>query len=350
MTDIRTIDKNFSIKTAIKKDNMNFFDIDNHPFIIYGVFKENGIYRRMPESVAKTVSDGVFQLHDKTAGGRVRFKTDSQHIAIIAKMHNISKASHFSLSGTAGFDLYEKTDSEYNYIKTFVPPYEINDGFESTIDLKTKKLRDITINFPNYSGVSELLVGIDDNSTLTNGDNYNNVKPVVFYGSSITQGGCASRPGNSYEAILSREFDIDYINLGFSGNAKAEDEITDYICSLDMSVFVYDYDHNAPTVEHLANTHEKMFKAIRKKHPNLPIIIMSRPQYNLNENERQRLEIITKTYNNAINSNDKNVYLIDGPTLMALAKNNGTVDNCHPNDLGFMSMAKAVKKILSKLI
>ena len=117
-----------------------------------------------------------------------------------------------------------------------------------------------------------------------------------------------------------------------------------------MSIFVYDYDHNAPTIEHLKNTHEPMFKAIRSAQPDLPIVILSRPQFILTDAEEKRLEIIKTTYQNAINSGDKNVYLITGPELMKYAGNDGTVDNCHPNDVGFHSMAKVLGDLLEKLL
>jgi len=117
-----------------------------------------------------------------------------------------------------------------------------------------------------------------------------------------------------------------------------------------MSVFVYDYDYNAPTPEHLMSTHERMFLKVREKNPDLPIIMMSRPQFLLDDDAKKRLEIITTTYNNALNRGDKNVYLIDGPTLMAKAGTEGTVDNCHPNDLGFYSMASALGDVLEKII
>lgn len=120
-------------------------------------------------------------------------------------------------------------------------------------------------------------------------------KPVVYYGSSITQGACASRPGNCYESILSRRLDCDYINLGFSGSAKGEDAIVDYIIGLDMSVFVMDYDYNAPTPEHLEKTHSKMFKAIRAEHPTLPIIIMPRPKFYLNAGQKAMVDIVHNT-------------------------------------------------------
>ena len=153
----------------------------------------------------------------------------------------------------------------------------------------------------------------------------------------------------SYQAIVSRKFDYDYINLGFSGNAKAEDEIAEYISNLDMSVFVYDYDYNAPSEEHLRRTHEKMFKTIRKKQPFLPVIMMSRPKYYLTDAEQERRSIIEITYKNAVSARDKNVYLIDGEALTELCKDEGTVDGTHPTDFGFVSMANAVSKILANI-
>ena len=117
-----------------------------------------------------------------------------------------------------------------------------------------------------------------------------------------------------------------------------------------MSVFVYDYDHNAPSVEHLKETHQKMFMTIRKAQPNLPIVMLSRPKYRLQGMDQPRLEIIKKTYTDALAAGDRNVYFIDGPTLMKYAKNEGTVDGCHPNDLGFYSMAKVLIPVLRKLL
>lgn len=177
---------------------------------------------------------------------------------------------------------------------------------------------------------------------------YIDKKPMVYYGSSITQGACASRPGNCYQGYICRAFNCDYINLGFSGNAKAEDEIIEYIKSLDMSIFVCDYDHNAPSAEHLKNTHEKMFKAIREAHPDIPIIIMSAPIWNPSGAWKERRDIVEQTYKNARATGDENVYFIDGKALMSLCENNGTVDNCHPTDLGFYSMAQVLGDLIEK--
>ena len=348
MSNISQIDRNFAVQTSLNIENIRFHSIREEPFSIYGVFYENGAYRRLPEQVAQSVSEKVYQLHTHTAGGRVRFVTDSRYVAIKAVMHNIGKMPHFALTGSAGFDLYVGKRQEY--FGAFVPPFDISDGYESVVRFDSQAQREITLNFPLYSGISELYIGLEDGATLKKAPAYKHSKPIVFYGSSITQGGCASRPGNAYQNIVSRALQTDYWNLGFSGSAKGEPEIAQYIAGLDMSVFVYDYDHNAPTLEHLEATHQKMFSLIREQNPDLPILILSRPKYRLTETEQKRLAIIKRTYDEAIAAGDQHTYMIDGPTLMRYAKNDGTVDIHHPNDLGFHSMAKVLIPQLRALL
>jgi len=345
MKDITKIDKNFAANTSFQKNDIVFLSIDEAPIKIYGIFKENGSYRRLPESVAKTVSDGVYELHVKSAGGRVRFMTDSKYVAIRVKLKGTTPVPHGAFTGSAGFDIYSGT----KYIKTFIPPIDMTDGYESIAEFGSNELRDITINFPRYSEILEMYIGIQNSAAIKEPIPYKNSKPIVYYGSSITQGGCASRPGMTYQNIVSRRLNLDFINLGFSGNAKGEDEIANYIKKLDMSLFVYDYDHNAPTPEHLRATHERMFKIIRSANPDLPIIIMPRPKYILDEVECEHLEVVRKTYDNAAASGDKNVYFISNTELTKLCKDEGTVDNCHPTDYGFVSMADAVCEMIERI-
>lgn len=345
MSDISKIDKNFKVNTNINKEDIKFYDARVAPFRVYGVFYEDGKFRRMPEEVAKTVTTGVLYLHANTAGGRVRFKTNSQYVAINTKMTCITHMDHFPLCGSAGFDLY----ADGVYKKTFRPPYDIMDGYESIIEFDSAKMREITINFPLYSDVCELCIGLARDAEIHAPTPYRVEKPIVYYGSSVTQGGCASRPGMAYQALISREIDTDFINLGFSGNARAEDEMCNYIKTLDMSAFVMDYDYNSPSVEHLESTHEKMFLAIREAQPNLPIVLLSAPIAVLDETYKARREIIRRTYTSALARGDKNVYFIDGPTLMSICGTEGTVDSVHPTDLGFFSMAKAIINVLKEI-
>ncbi|MBR6426308.1 MAG: hypothetical protein IKS28_00630, partial [Clostridia bacterium] len=181
-------------------------------------------------------------------------------------------------------------------------------------------MQDLIIDFPLYNDVDKLFIGVSDKALFETPAGYGRRVPVVYYGSSITQGGCASRPGNSYQAMLSRALDCDYINLGFSGSAKGEQIIARYIAGLEMSAFVFDYDHNAPDAEHLARTHEPFFLTVREAHPDTPVIIISKPDViNVDpEAERSfavRRDIIRKTYENALSRGDKNVYFIDGASI-----------------------------------
>lgn len=343
---MHNIDPNLVVPTKLEKDDIRFFNVLEEPFQVYGVFYEDGAFRRLPEAVAETVSPGVLGLHRHTAGGRVRFRTDSPYIAVSVRLGKVNHNSHLSTVGSAGLDLY--IEEEDRCVKSFIPPRGVEGHFESVIDLKRSGVDSFTVNLPMYAEVISLHIGLKEGCTLLPPKPLPCDKKVVFYGSSITQGGCASRPGNSYEAMLSRRFGFDYVNLGFSGNAKGEDTIANYIAELSMDVFVYDYDHNAPNPEYLAATHEKMFRAVREKHPNIPIVMMCRPKYYVTQDTQRRMDVIRTTCENAKASGDSRVYLLTGPELMAMCGEDGLIDACHPNDFGFASMAKAVGDLFER--
>lgn len=355
MSNIANIDKNFEVKSTIGKEDVVYKNVLEEPFKIYGIFYEDGKFRRIPEAVAESVSKGVLALHANCAGGRVRFKTNSPYVAIYAELENVCRAPHFALTGTAGFDLYEDINGVDRFVQIYVPPYDVKDSYESIHEFTEQRERELTINFPLYTDVKNLYVGVAKDAYIKAPEPYKIEKPVVYYGSSITQGGCAARPGTCYEAIISRRLSCDHINLGFSGVAKAEDEIAEYISNLDMSVFVYDYDHNAPTLEHLQKTHERMFKKIREKNPTLPIIFASKPKYLGDEfgdkipRYKETREEVYNTYKKAIAAGDKNVYFVNGDELMKYAEYEGTVDVSHPTDLGFASMAKVFGDLIEKI-
>ncbi|MBQ9939328.1 MAG: hypothetical protein IJO96_07340 [Oscillospiraceae bacterium] len=349
MKTIYDVDKNFKANTNFNKEDIVFYDVREKPFNLYGLFWENGKFRRLPEAVAKATNEGVHFLHANSAGGRVRFKTDSPYVAVFAKIGDINKGDHGALTGTAGFDIYSTSEDGQVFEALYHPSLDIVDKVEAIAEFDCKKMRELTLNLPLYSEVCELYLGLAEGCTLEEASPYKYQCPVVYYGSSITQGGCASRPGTCYQGLISRRFDCDYINLGFSGSARGEDVIAEYIADLDMSLFVYDYDHNAPTVEHLANTHERMFRIIREKNPTLPIIMLTRPRVMLAEHEKERLKIVERTYQNAVAAGDKNVYFISGAELMKYCGDEGTVDKCHPTDYGFASMAKVLGDLMATI-
>ncbi|MBO5452411.1 MAG: hypothetical protein J6A69_00380 [Clostridia bacterium] len=358
MKNIMEVDKNFKHQ-SIDKTDIKLYDVRKEPFKIYGCYLEESgeKFRRVPENVAKNMNDCAYFLHTCTAGVRVRFKTDSQYVALKAVMPTVSLMPAMAVTGSCGFDLY----ADGHYFNTFVPPikyedrfratYDVYGGYESIINFPDRKMRDIIINFPLYSDVSDVILGLQEDAKLLEGNKYTYEKPIVFYGSSITEGGSASRPGNSYEAVISRRLDSNYLNLGFSGSAVAEKTIAEYISNLDMSVFVYDYDHNSPNPEHYKKTHKPMFDIIREKNPDLPVIMVTRPNTCQSEQIEERIKIAYETYETALKNGDKNVYFINGQDILNYSDPDMmTVDGCHPNDFGFWCMAEVIGKKIKEVL
>lgn len=343
MTDITQFDKNFKVWSDLGRNDIVWHDANTEPFTLYGVFYDGECYRRMTDDVAKTVNDGVRELCKHTAGGRVCFSTDSDFVAITCKRPALWRMAHMTLVGSAGFDLYTRANGVLTHYGTFVPSNETH-GYSSIVKFPTKEKREILIHFPLYAGVTELSVGVAEGAALEKWGGYNREKPVVFYGSSITQGACASTPGGDYIGRVSRRFDTNYINLGFSGSAKGEDTMMEYIAGLDMSCFVYDYDQNVPDAAHLEKTHYAGYRKVRDAHPDMPIIMMSSPHYDKPMWEGSvRRDVIAASFARAKAEGDENVYFIDGKVTFPTFNADGcTVDTCHPNDLGFWRMSEAV--------
>lgn len=351
---IDEIDQNLRIETDITEPDLVWLDARKAPFVIHGVlYDENqGCFVRLPQAIADTVSQGVADLNHHTAGGRLRFCTDSKCIAIRAVMATDYLMSHITLIGQSGFDLYHKQeDGTELYYQSFRPPMGMRTGYSSAV-MTHGKMTEYTINFPLYDGVKELYIGLKKDSLLEQPAAYRHAKPVVYYGSSITQGGCASRPGNSYQGILTRRLGTDHINLGFSGSGRAEKEMVAYLAGLDMSVFVCDYDYNCLSDEHLWQTHEPLYRAVREAKPDLPIILISAPTVLKEpENFSERRRAVRGTYDKAIAEGDKNVYFIDGAELFAgECWDSCTVDGVHPNDFGFYRMAMRIEQTLKPII
>ena len=345
------IDKNLQVETSINIEDIIWFDAaDFSPIKIYGALGGTKPYARMDLNVAGSINSGIWGLSKNCAGIRLRFRTNSPYIAIKSKWSWLDYMPHMPLSGSSGFDLYSYKNGRQELVGAFLPPMDCKYGYES-VRYVSGEMTDYILNFPHYNDVDVLYIGVKKGCEFEEPAQYINEKPVVYYGSSITQGGCATRPGNSYQNFLSRAFDIDYINLGFSGSGRAEDAMIDYLKNLDMSVFVSDYDYNAPDDQHLYNTHYKLYKGIREKHPNIPYIILTKPDYKhyVGMDDKRRLAIF-ETYKRALDEGDKNVYLIDGATLFADDEWDAcTVDACHPNDLGFYRMAEALKPVFAKI-
>ncbi len=358
---IEEVDKNFIVSADITEPDIVWYNAKD--FSLHGVFycEQEKRYLRFPHEIAKTVSESVAFLNTSTSGGRVRFKTNSSYIAIRVVSDRLGALPIMPKSGYSGFDLYRNFEGRDRYFTTFIPQDTKADGYSS--GTKTYgELTNYTINFPLYGGVQELFIGLKKDAVLENPTPYRHTLPIVFYGSSITQGGCASRPGNCYQGFLSRRLDTDFINFGFSGSGKGEKEMAEYIASLSMRLFVLDYDSNAPSEEWLNATHYPFYKTVREKNPNLPIVIISHPSalqrvtYECKVEPtwgtfEKRRDIIYNTYKRALNEGDTNVYFLDGKEIFAGEEWDAvTVDGVHPNDFGFFRFAQKLETIIKPLL
>lgn len=353
---IADIDPNLKVPETLELDGLNWMSAGSPEFVLYGTPEDckNGPYRRIPKDVAESTSPGVAILATNTAGLRLRFRTDSPYVAVHAEWNEQVCFPHMAVTGVSGFDLYRMADGGQEFVGAFQPQFSSPNGYESGLGTPGG-MQDFVLNFPLYNDVNKLYIGVRSGSRFEKPGRYVNDRPVIFYGSSITQGGCASRPGNAYQNMLSRTLNMDYYNLGFSGNGCAEDTIVRYMASLPMSVFVSDYDHNAPSAEHLRATHFKMYEKVRAANPDVPYVILSKPDGRSVYPEglaanKERRDIIRATYEKAKASGDGNVYFIDGFDIFGDGlSDTATVDTCHPNDLGFRRYHDVLLPVFRKI-
>lgn len=356
--DISTVDAKLQDNQAGREEALQYCDVRKLPVDFYGLYapRGEGPFCRMPLDVAESVSRSVFNLSKQTAGGRIRFRTDSRRLAFhVVQREKVRYFAHMTFLGTSGFDLYQVDRGQYTFVKSFRPPIDRDKEFDVSVELPDASMREFVLNFPLYDWVSELYMGVEPGATVCAGTGYTAAeKPVVFYGSSVTQGGCASRPGTFHCALLSRWLDMDYICLGFSGSAKGEPEMADYLAQLDPAAYVIEYDYNAPDAEHLRRTHEPLFQKLRGAHPDVPILLVScvtLPTVEEGKELPERRAVIRRTYENARAAGDSKVWFLDGGTVLApFGGNECTVDGAHPTDLGFWLMARAWKPYLEEML
>ena len=346
------VTKNLGASLKTSMSSPVYLSVKNEPFRVYGLCE---YFRRIPESVAAECREGVQRLAANTTGARVRFKTNSDFLVVHAELDSYDLPTSKAMIASKDFDVYLVDNNGKQRFHTIFSSSVPEDWgiTESRIRFGDKTMRDIVLNFPITANIKELYIGLSEGSELLPGSEYKYKKPIVFYGSSIVHGEGAMRPGNTYPAIISRKLDTDFLNLGFRGNATAEEAMMRYIAGLPASVFVYDYDYNAPSIEHLEATHYAGYKIFREKQPKTPVIFASRVNYyegDIAAHEKRR-SIIKESYYRALSEGDRNVYFVDGAKIYPSDKRDEcTADGCHPNDMGYSYMADTFGEVIKPLI
>lgn len=180
-------------------------------------------------------------------------------------------------------------------------------------------------------------------------------KPIVFYGTSILQGGCASRPGMAHTNIISRRLNRECINLGFSGNGQLDLEVARVMAEVDAGVFVLDFVPNA-SVEQMKERMETFYRIIRNKHPKTPIVFIEDPIFTHTLFDQRVAHEVTRknqTLNEIFNSlkkkGEKDIYLIHSEKMIG-EDGEATVDGIHFTDLGMMRYANLITPFIKKMI
>ncbi len=338
---------------------MLFYSCFSAPFRVYGldvIDNTTQRYWRLSDEDSARVSEGVRARSKAPSGGRVRFRTDADIITIRLHLHETHVDWGASVCAGESVTVLVGTGITCQYRGVVCAEDYSHLDIEKRIWLRLsgekRHMRQVTIHLPFNDRIAGLEIGVEDGDTILPPADYTSPEKLLFYGSSITDGYCASQPGNTYSAMLSRWLDCDYQNLGFDGMAKGERAMAEIIAKKDFTIFVMDYDHNAPTVEHLAATHEPFFKIVRAAHPTAPVIFCSRPNFFENPPESaQRRDVIRRTYQNARDGGDDNVFFVDGETYFgSIGSECCTVDCCHPTDLGFFRMAERLYGVVQSIL
>lgn len=317
----------------------DFFTLEGT--VIPDSLKENR-YDRLPLSYKDIVREPVWELSKASAGMSIRFLTNSTNISVKWTVQNNFKMNHMAETGIKGIDLYFKNKETWQYLNTARPEGIHNEYL--LMSNMASEMREFKLFLPLYDGLVNIEVGIDANSVIKK-PLKNTLKPIIFYGTSITQGGCASRPGMAHTNIISRRLDINCINFGFSGNGRMEQPIAKLISEFDAAFYVIECLPNMMSPEQIASRTIPLVKIIREKHPETAIVFVENFIYEQSILDKKMSENLIKfntalktEYTKMIESGFDNIHYIDSKNATG-DDHEGTVDGVHFTDLGFIRYA-----------
>lgn len=339
---------------AIDPDSLKFVDGKELTLIGKGFTDTRDLYNRLPAHLEDKTRQAVWSLSKNCSGLAIRFHSNSRAIAAKWEVTEDGIMNHFAPSGIKGLDLYCLVDGKWTFVNSARPLGKTT--MSVIIDHMPKKEREYMLYLPLYDGLALLEVGVEATATIGHPtlDSPRKAKPVVFYGTSITQGGCASRAGMSYTSQLSRMLDRQVINLGFSGNGQLDLEIADAMGDIDASCFVIDCLPNV-TMAQMNEKYNTFLELIRKKKPKVPILLVENIAYpfmyfdkTVFSDLKEKNSLLKDIYSSHRKS-DKNIHYIKADRLIGNDQE-GTVDGVHLTDLGFTRMSSHLYPVIRKLI
>lgn len=340
-------------------DTIPWYDIRHLGVEGKGWTETKSFYDRLPAKAEGVVRGPVWNLSLDSAGMCVRFVTDANEIQARWELRSKSLAMpHMPATGVSGLDLYVKdAGGTWRWLATGRPTkFPVNSA--TLAKNLPEGTREYLLYLPLYNGVKTVEIGIPKDYSLWKAPPYpDHRKPIVFYGTSITQGGCASRTGMVHTAIVGRRLNYPVINLGFSGNGRMESEMGDLFMELDPSVYVLDCLPNM-NGEAVAERVDPFVRKLRKAHPETPILFVEDRTYSnafMSESRQERntenRRELRKVYCRLESEGVKYLYYLPGERLLQDDRDNlATVDGSHPTDLGFMRQADAFCDVLETIL
>ncbi len=335
-----------------KEDELKFYD--GQSFTIIGKYHSEKNYVRFPKEYESKLRKDVWDLGQNSTGISIRFRTNATRITVRWTVMEDNVMDHMAFTGIKGVDLYAYVDNHWKYTGTGRVKGKTS---EFTL-LRTGDAvyREYLLNLPLYDGIDSLSIGVNSSAEITSPhENYLLAKkPVVYYGSSIAQGGCASRPGMAFTNILERAMDRCFINMGFSGSGTFDLPVGEAMSEIDAALYVIDCNPNTKT-ELIYDRAVALVKYLREKRPGIPVLLVENYYYvnglgdpKKSEDEKKRAEL-RHAFRTLKESGLGQIYYKKGDGMIG-DDYEGTVDGVHPNDLGMMRMADALQPVIKKLV
>lgn len=298
-------------------------------------------YDRLPASYKEKVREPVWDLSKCAAGITARFKSNSTSILLKWEVLNNFSMNHMPATGIRGVDLYCRVGDSWQYVNTAKPGKKQSEA--RLVSNMTAEMREYKLFLPLYDGIVSIEVGVEENSVIEK-PSPSKDRPIVFYGTSITQGGCASRPGMAHTSIISRKLNQECINLGFSGNGRMEKPIAELMAYMDASMYVVDCVPNM-TQEHLKTNMLPLVEIIRSKRKLTPIVFVEgtiMEKSFLDDSLRKELNdknaLLRQLFQKLVENGYRDIYYIESEGALG-DDHEATVDGVHFTDLGFLRFA-----------
>ena len=348
-----------SMNAGLTSDSLTYHDASALPLLGTLAPDASNAYTRLPDSLKADMRPELWALGQNSAGLAVRFRSNASTIGAAWHSRNKFDMNHMTATGIRGLDLYVRDDNgHWTTMGSARPNFFRHNTRAIVMTDMEPKMREYMLYLSLYDGVDSLYIGTDKDAVvlLPEVKSPRRVNPVIMYGTSILQGGCATRPGMCHTNIVERLLDREVINLGFSGNAKLDYDIARLIAQAsDPAVIVLDPLPNLKTPE-LVERMPEFYSIIRKAHPKTPILFVESPIFPLMRFNTETQATITeknaalrRLVDGFIAAGDTNIAYFEGKDVLG-DDPEGTVDNYHLTDYGFMGFALRLAPVIQSLI